>query len=324
MIFSQFKFRRPTPCIFLGLCFFLIPAIARAEFTESLEWGVHAGYRLDTLDFNIAGNLAGTGPNILSELSWDDLEIYQVGIAGKVAVGNATVDYLTCVRSSLDYGWIQDGRNQDSDYLGDNRTLEFSRANSLTADDHVLDASAGIGLQRKFHQNRLAIALLGGYSYHEQNLRITQGLQAISPGSGVVPLGPIAGLNSTYQAVWHGPWAGIDLEFSPFPRFSLLGTAEYHWARYKAEADWNLRQDLAHPVSRRHEASGARGVVLKAGGRYFLTSRWALDLFAGYQGWEAENGTDTIYFVDGSSTAVRLNQVHWQSASATLGLVYRF
>lgn len=324
MIFFQLKPGRPTLFLFLGLCFFLAPAAARAEFTESLEWGLHAGYRVDTLDFNLAGNLAGANPNILSELTWDDLEIYQVGVAGKVAVGNKKVDYLTCIRASLNYGWIQDGRNQDSDYLGDNRTLEFSRTNSLTADDHVWDASIGIGLQRKFHQKRLAIALLGGYSYHEQNLRLTQGRQTISPSPEVIPLGPIAGLDSTYQAGWRGPWAGIDLEFSPFPRFSLLGTFEYHWALYKAEADWNLRQDLAHPLSRRHEASGARGLLFKATGRYFLTGRWALDLSASYQDWEAKNGTDTIYFADGSTTAVKLNQVHWQSSTAALALVYRF
>ena len=41
---------------------------------------VSAGYRLDSLDWNIdgRGNPVGSSPNILSELQWRDLDIFQL------------------------------------------------------------------------------------------------------------------------------------------------------------------------------------------------------------------------------------------------------
>jgi hypothetical protein len=315
---------------FIFLCLLLFTGSARAEFVESLEMGVHAGYREGQLDWNIAGNSAGNGPNILSELTWDSLEIYQVGAAGKIAVGNDHVNYHTYLRGHFNYGWILDGRNQDSDYDGDNRTLEWSRSNNLTRGDYVLDGSIGLGLQWKSSAKRLSFGLLGGYSHHEQNLRITGGSQTLSESSLAPPkiephpLGPIAGLNSTYQTRWRGPWAGVDLELAVTNRLFLLGAFEYHWPKFSAKADWNLRPDLAHPVSFRQEASRARGVVLKAGSRYLLTRMWAVDLSVSHEDWQARNGDLIVYFSDGDTATTRLNQVNWQSSDLTLGLVYRF
>ena len=97
----------------------------------TFNFGLLAGYRIDQLDWNIAGNNAGTNPNILSELTWKDLEIYQVQFKPSVTLGNSHrggVRYH--LRGMLGWGSIVDGSNQDSDYAGDNRTLEFSRSNN--------------------------------------------------------------------------------------------------------------------------------------------------------------------------------------------------
>jgi hypothetical protein len=282
-----------------------------------LELGINAGVRLDRLDWTIAGNLAGSNPNILSELTWKDLEIFQVGVDGRLITGkNRRAGFY--LRGHLDYGWILDGHGQDSDYAGDHRTDEFSRSVFSSRDDDVFDASIGAGVQWRFQQRRVLLALLGGLSYHEQNLRMTDGVQIISA------LGPFPQLNSTYAAQWWGPWVGVDLEFRPHPRFSVLGTLEYHLASYRADADWNLRSDFAHPVSFRHEADEADGMVITVAGRYLVARHWILDLTLGYQRWQAKNGLDWTFLADGRTGVTRLNEVNWRSHAATAGISYVF
>ena len=86
------------------------------------EFIVTGGYRVDDLNWNIAGDINGNNPNIISELTWDDLESYQLKFQGRLVWPN-----LIALRGSLAYGWLFDGKNQDSDYSGDNRTFEYSR-----------------------------------------------------------------------------------------------------------------------------------------------------------------------------------------------------
>jgi hypothetical protein len=159
------------------------------------RFDVYTGYRDDTLNWNIAGMSDGTSPNILSELSWDNLHIWQIEGAGRV-----TFAKRLRLEGSLGYGWIYKGDNQDSDYFGDDRTLEFSRSNNNSDGDNVYDWSVGVGYQYNLGEmadlmvDELWMTFLGGYSHHEQNIRITDGFQTIPA------LGPFDGLNSTYKA----------------------------------------------------------------------------------------------------------------------------
>ena len=41
-------------------------------------WTFNTGFRQDSLDWSIAGDTSGNNPNILSELTWTDLEIFQI------------------------------------------------------------------------------------------------------------------------------------------------------------------------------------------------------------------------------------------------------
>jgi hypothetical protein len=309
------------------------PEPARADI-DSLEVVIDAGLRQDRLHWNIAGisPLTFEPVDIMSELSWKEMEIYQTGGSARLVMGSSAVEYLTIIKGYFNYGWISEGSGRDSDYSGSNRTLEFSRSVSSTENGNVLDASIGLGFLQRFHQNRYSVALLGGYSFHEQNLKLTDGIQVISNDSlvspdanfGPVPLGPFRNLDSTYDATWRGPWFGLDFEARPTEAFSLSGSAEYHWAVFRAEADWNLRRDFAHPVSFRHYADHADGLVLSVAGSYLLAANWALKLTLGYQRWQARNGLDRTFFADGSIGDTRLNEVKWQSSSGNAGISYIF
>ncbi len=286
------------------------------------DWGLKTGYRQDYLRWNIAGDIHGHDPNILSELTWDDLHILQLQADGEV-VGN---DFWR-LEGVVGFGEILSGKNQDSDYLANNRSQESSRSNNDTNDDDVLDLSLGGGIQfylksskdmeELLETDRLGVGLLGGYSYHQQNLRITDGFQTI-PATG-----PFGGLNSTYQAEWDGPWLGVEL-FGKRDRFTGRARFQYHWVDYYAEADWNLRTDFQHPKSFEHEAEDGKGrtFILDAG--YVLNDQWSLHLEGDLRFFSMGTGFDRTFFSSGTVSTTRLNEVKWISYAFLFSATYQF
>jgi len=290
-----------------------------SRFQPEAEMIFSAGYRRDDLDWSIAGDSSGNNPNILSELTWDDLESYQVQFQGRLVWPN-----IVALHGSADYGWIFDGDNQDSDYLGDNRTYEFSRSNNSTDGDNVWDVSLAVGYPFRTGKNIIGtITPLVGYSHHEQNLKITDGYQTIPA------LGSFPGLDSSYDTKWKGPWIGIDMQFraaeikSFAQRFETFFSYEYHWADYEAEADWNLRDDLRHPKSFEHDADG-NGWIIRTGFNFALQRHIALNFSYDYQSWSTDDGTDKVFFSDGTTAKTQLNEVTWTSYALGLGLLVRF
>jgi len=291
---------------------------AGADTIDTLEFGLNAGFRVDQIDWNIAGNLAGQDIDVLSDMDFKDLNIWQVGARGKLAVGSNHVDYRTYIRGALDFGWLTDGAGRDSDFHGNNRTNEVSRSFSDIKGNNVFDGSIGLGFEKDYWQGRCTLGWLGGYSYSEQDLHLTNGRQLLPTGA------TIPNLDSTYTSKWHGPFVGLDLELRPWRHFSLLGSAEYHWVDYEAKADWNLREGLAHPVSFKHEANNGDGVVLALRGRYQFNSGWDLDLIFDYRDFSVKDGTDRTTLADGTSTSGRLNEANWTSYTTSVGLTHRF
>jgi len=282
------------------------------------EFLLGTGYRVDDLDWNIAGDINGNNPNIISELEWEGLESFQLKIANKTVFNQ-----LFLLRGSLAYGWIFDGENQDSDYLGDDRTYEFSRSNNNSDDGNMLDASFGLGWQFTFGRSDFVMAPVIGYSYHEQNLTMADGNQTIPPS------GPFPGLDSTYETEWKGPFIGLDFTFRTdeknkiTPEIETFISLEYHWADFYAEADWNLRTSFAHPKSFEHEADG-HGIVFSAIIKFLLDYHWMLNVNLDYQNWSTDPGIIQFFNADGTTAKQRLNEVNWTSYAIMAGIEYHF
>lgn len=282
------------------------------------EFLLSTGYRVDDLDWNIAGDINGNNPNILSELEWEGLESFQIKTTNKTIFNQ-----LFLLKGSLAYGWILNGENQDSDYWGDNRTLEFSRSNNNSDEGNMLDASFGLGWQFTFSRSDFVVAPVIGYSYHEQNLTMSDGFQTI-PASGSFP-----GLDSTYETEWKGPFIGLDFTFRTdekskiTPEIKTSISLEYHWADYYGEADWNLRTDFAHPKSFEHEADG-HGIVFSAVVKFLLNYHWGLNVSLDYQNWSTDPGTDRTFFSNGTIAETQLNEVNWTSYAIMAGIEYHF
>ena len=277
------------------------------------------GYRRDNLDFSISG-LDGT-PNILSELQWKDLEIIE--FTGDFRWSNDSKAYL---RGHFGIGWILAGDNQDSDYYGDNRTMEFSRSNNDARGGGVLDGSIGLGYRFSiplWSEGKIHIMPLGGYSYHEQDVEMTRGKQTVSAYGFSMPLGSFDDLDSRFTAQWRGPWAGIDGELVFNRHHKLMGSFEYHWANYDAEADWNLRSDFEHPISYDQAADG-EGMVVALTWLYQSSSSWNIKLGFQYQDWSTDPGEIGFYLSDGTEGTQPLNKVGWDSFSVNFGVGYNF
>ncbi len=292
----------------------VFPAISMAFSSFSIE----SGYQQSKLKWSIAGDSTGKNPNILSELTWDDLEIFELKIKGEKILGAVSNHRLEpFLRGKAAYGIIHKGKNRDSDYLGDNRTKEFSRSNNAADEGHTLDLSVGGGVRYPLIAEQLFLLSAAGYSYNEQNLTIQDGVQTIPFNS------PLEELDSRYETQWYGPWCGLGVLYQPTPQFRLNGSFEYHWATYHAVANWNLREDLAHPASFVHDADGT-GLVYELGAEYLLAENVALSLSGVVQKWQTDTGRDQIFYADGGISDTRLNEVEWDSVAVSLGLRYRF
>lgn len=274
------------------------------------------GYRRDELQWNKAA--PGGEPNILSELTWDDIEIATINFGATFYLRNNWF-----VNGDVVWGEIFDGKNQDSDYWGNNRTLEFSRSNNGADEGNILDISVSVGYEYNWllseaTQTGFALKPKIGLGYHSQNLKIVDGYQTIPVA------GSFGGLDSSYDTTWFGPWAGLETIFINQERFKLGLNLEYHYVSYDAEAEWNLRTDFAQPVSFEHEANGW-GWVAGISSEWYFRPDLAFTVDFEYQKWRADrNGVDKIHFSNGSEARLKFNEVDWESYGFSLGLNYEF
>jgi hypothetical protein len=297
------------------------PKCVSADGTDTLKEArlrLLAGYRTDDLDWNIADDINGENPNILSELTWKDLNVWQLQAEGNVDIANDTFPWFSIyLKGMAGYGWIIDGRNRDSDYATDGNSIEESRSINDADDGSVLDLSIAIGPHLSSKDSCWSIIPLLGYSYHEQRLTMTDGQQIIPPS------GAFDGLDSTYETEWSGPWIGVDIAYLPVSKWTFTANIEYHWVDYSAEADWNLRDDFQHPKSFEHEADGD-GWAAGVGVNYSLNEHLSVGLNGDYLSWKADSGIDRLYLENGSVVDTRLNEVNWKSTSLSVSLDWAF
>lgn len=275
--------------------------------------------RYDRLDWSIAAS--DNDPNILSELKWRNLKIFQ--IEGQISYSFCS-DYF--IRLDGDYGWIYDGNVTDADYHGDNRTDIFSLSKSRADKGHVWDASLGLGYTLDFSTETLTFTPLIGISANAQYLTMINGELILNTIG--FPLGEISGLHSTYDTFWYGPWIGLDTCWKPCKAYKLWSTLEYHFARYEGTGHWNLRSDIEDF----HQIANGNGFLVKAGLLYNITDNWVAGLRGSYQIWTTKDGRDSVPVIgfDGELfdepliVHTKLNPVHWQSWTYSASISYTF
>jgi hypothetical protein len=284
------------------------------------------GYRVDNLDWSIAGS-SGT-PNILSELTWDDLETFQTKIGGIIPISKISIDESISgelfLKGYIAQGNIHSGDNQDSDYIGNNRTSEFSRSNNDSDSGNVRDYSLAINyrLPPIPDNNNFFMTPKIGYSLHEQNLVMTNGFQTIDTAT-PANVGPFSGLNSSYDASWKGPFIGLSLEYYLKDTHQFEISGQFHIVDYYGKANWNLRTDFQHPKSFEHEANGS-GINMELKYKFSPLDQLSLSLALSHKRFTTQEGIDRTFFSSGTVTEQQLNSVNWNSTSLTTGIAYNF
>lgn len=302
---------------------------------SSLEIGV--GYRQDRLEWKTHAHSSSYGSDddydfpfgINSHVKWRNLNIWEI-----VAEG----EYVTCdnlyFRANADYGWITDGKNKDKDRFSFS-SLDYSSSNSK-ARGEVYDVRAAIGYQFKMCDDSFAVSPVIGYSWHGQHIR-DRGLKNDSSydcSCDYAYSGSYGDNHSKYRTRWNGPFIGLDFDY----RFGcgceadweVFGSYEFHWAKYRAEANWQLRTDLFDGF--RHRADDAYGQIFDIGVKWDFCECWTLALKGEFQWWWADHGHDTAKIAEASFGDVSTNchlriplrDVKWDSAAVQLlvGMVF--
>ena len=273
---------------------------------------VLSGYEQAKLDWSIPnGNQA---PDILSELTWDDLEIWNNQLEFDLARPASWRVHL-----SASYGSIFDGRNRDSDYLYSGRQGEFSRSYADVG-GYTVSASALVGYQFLFLGDRLTLTPSLGYRFDRQKMEVANGYQVIDMFYGV--LGPFPGLDSSYRADWHTGIVDLDSTFALTDKLSLLAGASFGVGTYRGEAVWNLRTDFEQGPSFRQSAD-AYAVIARLGLRYQISPTLAISgqTFLNYS-W-TDDGSETNYLPSGAESN-GFNGANWESLGFMLGAELAF
>lgn len=301
----------------IALTSILGAASLEAAAREPANTTVGIGYRNDDLRWNIASDPTGTQtPNILSELTWKDVRSVQLRIAS-----DATFPSGWHLRGAAAYGKIIDGEEQDSDYAGDDRTLEFSRSVADNKDSAVIDAELGFGYRVTLGPVHLTPLL--SFTYHKLDFNITNGVQVIATPGLTPPTGPFPGLDSTYEATWMGPALALELGWDIGKGVTLTWNSALARTDYKAEAQWNLRPDLQQPKSFEHKAEGSvRSDALTV---WFRASREsAYELRIDRRKGTTDPGTDRVFFANGTTAETMLREVVWDAKALHFSWWFNF
>lgn len=279
-------------------------------------YDLSAGDRKDEVNWNYANDT--NTPNVLSELKWTDLKIYEVRLNGKSDINDKSF-----IEGSVGYGWIHSGHNQDSDYAGDNRTEMFSRSENNAGNGHVVDGSIAYGYYIN-KQKKSKTAFVAGYSVNKQSLTLTDGNQTFSdPTYQSQPVGPFSGLNSTFDTRWEGPYLGLSFEKQSSRKLKLFSRFEYHFTKYYAEGNWNLSSAYAHPKSYEQSASGY-GTVFSVGSEYQMNKEWALKTKLNFSHFKSKDGVHRAFAANGTTGETRLNEANWDSQAINLSVTKNF
>lgn len=316
MVVKQSTRRRLDPALsVVALIIQMVTAPAYAEGGVTFE----VGHRSDDFYWNIADS--DGNPDVLSELAWTLDEMRELRVKGDVSLGNWQLAWHGARAT------VEEGNNQDSDYLGNGRTLEFSRSNNKgggAAND------VGIRLGYRFSANLPAAPAFVevipsiGYTQMRQYLTMTDGCQTIPNPDPRTSCTPFANLQSTYDTEWEALVVGVEMSFGlrASPLSLHLRVEHFAEAEYQATANWNLRQNLQHPISftQHAEAVGTKGSI---GLEYVLSGPAVVTLTYVKLEMTTDAGTDTTFLSNGQVESTRLNEVDWTSDAILLGIGVR-
>ncbi len=314
---------RFTATILLALS--SITLYAFDNYLEDYTIAGFAGYRQDSLNWNIAG--PHNKPDILSELKWENLHMAEIGAYFQGPIWNQCLIF-----AEGDYAKILKGHTTDSDYEKNGRHGEASRFNCDASRGEAFDLSSAIGYQFEPFYCSLILIPWVGYSYSEQHLQMNDGHIVIFNNRSVDAYVPH--LHSNYRTRWRGPYLGADIVYNWNSCLLFYLNGEYHWLTFNGKGHWNLRSEFYDDFQHKSYGEGFSGSVAA---NYTLNCNWSFALCTTYYYFHAGKGRDRTFIkddlLDSNESQIgveyikmetRLNEVNWHSFRVEAVLSYQF
>ncbi len=170
-----------------------------------------------------------------------------------------------------------------------------------------------------------SMAFFIGWSYDRLRMT-TQDVHAPLDGR-VFDIGPIS-----FKSQYQGPWIGSDIFFKPSPRYSLLLGHEIHFAYWSGNrkikgGDLGSEFGEVTGFSNTRRLSGNWGNVFRIENSFEIVSSFFLGVNLKYQNWLSTGSGHykrTQTPLPMGVTTKLVNDVEWQSFSATASLNYVF
>lgn len=270
-----------------------------------------AGYRRD--NFNWSFGVPGV--SAVSELQYTHLD----GIDVRARIENFCSNGIW-FGLDANLAWLWHGRNQNSDFLGNNRTDAINRSHSdVRGTVGGIEAAVGYFFCCGQHDPFLFIPVVG-YGCHVIYLAGAGKESNLPP-----PAISFRGILGSDTAAWLTGFVGFEVQGSLARAFYLRGQCHFHAGQYLDVGTHPLRSiDPGDLTSYRHYAAGF-GVTGALEGRYRLSCRWSAVLGFGFQRWWTAPGAMVEYSVDGTRIyGLRMNAANWIVYDAHVGLLYCF
>ena len=271
------------------------------------------GYATSAFHWSIGSD---SGPEIVSELQWKKLRGPLLRVQLRTEWEELLFAFFEAEGMRASSGYVT-----DSDFEGENRTFMTDRAVCNAAGSLEGSLRLGLGGSLYFCYRTLKVEASCGYRIAAQHLKMFDGELIVSHD---FDLGPIVGLNSSYNALWRGFEADVSVTKREGPCSAFINL-NFFAPYYTAEGHWNLRSDFIDPF--RQKTNDAFGITLRVGLLYFFNC-WSAGItyqcqhftaYHGYDMWEAIDGFGNTY-----SGMGRLNEVVMTTSSYTAHVGFVF
>ncbi|MDM1384369.1 omptin family outer membrane protease [Myroides marinus] len=258
----------------------------------------------EELNWDIAGNESGKFPNLLSEIKWKDLSGPKLGI-----ISGIPITPKLKLKLELSYKTIISGKVNDSDYAGDNKAVKTAEFNLQADKGHSIKTSLELSYLLLNRQD-FTLNIHAGYLGYYKTLYMLDS---------DTPLNKDKKLNSTYKPRYHGVIYGLQTSYTIHNWQATLDISGIHLPSYLANANWNLREELQHPISFTHK-SKASGYNLALHLGYHISKNLQPFITANYTQLDASKGTDKLYKINGNTHTTQLNRVHSSNFHIGVGI----
>lgn len=222
----------------------------------------------------------------------------------------ATVNHFS-IEGHYSYGKTYRGDASDKDYADDDRNGLFS--------EQYLDSDIGyikeLGIFPKYLFFKRSHISLFAYPAFQCTRQLLYLVNKVSEDHQDY----IDGLRSSYRYDSRVIGAGLEM-YAGWERFSLLTRLNAGKLFYDASGNWNLRQDLQHPISYSHSARG-KSIGLKIENRYHLTKSIACFFEYSFLSQKSRNGIDRLFRLEKEPYETRLNETVRSQYGFQVGII---